>query len=72
VTNFVTLTPQGPDKFALILCQDAKRLRLMDRYEQRALLRRKFAIRAFDAARSGGRNVVLSTNESLAERSQII
>jgi hypothetical protein len=51
VTNFVTLTPQGPDKFALILYQEAKRLRLMDRYEQRALLRR--TIRAFDAARNG-------------------
>jgi hypothetical protein len=51
LTKFVTATPQGSNKFALILCQEAKRLRLMDRYERRALSRRKFAIRDFDAAR---------------------
>jgi hypothetical protein len=49
--NFVPSTPQGPYKFATILSQEAKRLLAMDRYERRALSRRKFAIRAFDAAR---------------------
>ena len=45
-------TPQGPDKLATILSGEAKKLLAMDRYERRALSRRKFAIRAFDAARA--------------------
>jgi hypothetical protein len=49
--KFLASTPQGPHKFATILSQEAKRLLAMDRYERRALSRRKFAIRAFDAAR---------------------
>jgi hypothetical protein len=52
--NFVTSTPEGPQKLATILLQGAKQLRAMDRYEQRALSRRKFAIRAFDEARRRG------------------
>jgi hypothetical protein len=51
VEKFVTSMPQGPHKFATILSEEAKRLLAMDRYERRALSRRKFAIRAFDAAR---------------------
>ena len=34
-------TPQGPHKFATILSRDAKQLLAMDRYERRALSRRK-------------------------------
>ena len=44
-------TPQGPDKLATILSGEAKKLLAMDRYERRALSRRKFAIRAFDESR---------------------
>jgi hypothetical protein len=51
VLKFVTSTPQGPDKLATILSQEAKQLLAMDRYERRALSRRKFAIRALDHAR---------------------
>ena len=50
--KLVTSTPQGPDKLATILLGEAKKLLAMDRYERRALARRKFAIRAFDAARA--------------------
>jgi hypothetical protein len=49
--KFMTSTPQGPDKLATILSGEAKKLLAMDRYERRALSRRKFAIRAFDEAR---------------------
>jgi hypothetical protein len=49
--KFMTSTPQGPHKLARILLGEAKKLLAMDRYERRALSRRKFAIRAFDAAR---------------------
>ena len=53
VENLVALnsTPQGPHKFATILSQEAKQLLAMDRYERRALSRRKSAIRAFDETR---------------------
>jgi hypothetical protein len=51
VVEFLTSTLEGPQKLATILAEDAKRLLAMDRYERRALSRRKFAVRAFDAAR---------------------
>jgi hypothetical protein len=54
--KFLTSTPQGPHKLALILSQEAKRLLAMDRYERRALSRRRSAIRAFDAARKQAAN----------------
>src|SRR5229473_4049463 len=42
--------PQGAEKLALILSEASAELARMDRYERRALSRRKFAIREFDAA----------------------
>ena len=52
--QIVNSTPQGPYKFATILSQETKQLLAMDRYERRALSRRKFAIRALDHARHRG------------------
>jgi len=50
LVKFVTASPEGPQKFATILAQEATQLLAMDRYERRALSRRKSAIRAFDEA----------------------
>jgi hypothetical protein len=47
----VTTVPEEPHKVATILSHEIKRLSVMERYERRALSRRKFAIRALDLAR---------------------
>ena len=49
--RFLESKPEGPQKIATILSEMVQRLAAMDRYERRALSRRRFAIRAFDAAR---------------------
>ena len=51
VMEFLHSKPEGANKFATILADKTCQLLALDRYERRALSRRKFAIRAFDAAR---------------------
>ena len=50
LTNVLCATPQGDDKLALILSQEAKRLQALDRYERRALSRRNRAVQVFGRA----------------------
>ena len=51
VVKFLDSKPKGPHKFAAIVADKTRQLLALDRYERRALSRRKFAIRSFDAAR---------------------
>jgi len=51
ILDYARSRPEGPQKFATILSDMTQRLAVMDRYERRALSRRKFAIRAFETAR---------------------
>ena len=50
VMEFLNSKPEGSYKFATILADKTRQLFALDRYERRALSRRKFAIRAFDVA----------------------
>ena len=52
LTRFLTPLPQCPEKFAIILSQETKRLLAMDRYERRALFRRRIAVQAFDESKA--------------------
>jgi hypothetical protein len=54
LANLLALRPQGPEKLASILSDKAGRLLILDRYERRAVSRRKRAIRALDSARQYG------------------
>ena len=49
--RYLITRPQGPHKLSTILSEEARHLLAMDRYERRAMSRRKFAIRAYDEAR---------------------
>jgi hypothetical protein len=49
VVQFLYSKPQGPLKLAMIVSDKVRQLLAIDRYERRALSRRKFAMRSFDA-----------------------
>ena len=57
INSLLADSPHLPRSLAAVLGQEVKALSAIDRYEQRALSRRKFAIRALDAARAATASV---------------
>jgi len=51
IMEFLSSKPQGPYKFATILADKTRQLLVLDRYERRALSRRKRAMEDFDTVR---------------------
>jgi hypothetical protein len=63
--------PEGDLKLATILSDMVQELSAIDRYERRALSRRKFAIRAFDAATTRAEAALRPDATSLEPKSRL-
>jgi hypothetical protein len=70
----IEVKPQGAEKLALILSDASAELARMDRYERRALSRRKFAIREYDAAHAVAKHDAqsIASNTTLVKARDIL